>query len=264
MTDTINIHDYPILEFDANRDAIINPGKPLDDMPEYCVMCFFREVLEGLLEKGEARIIKQLGSEIGQNPIYVLDVSAGLPDGERKRIALVHPGVGAPLSAAFLEETIAHGARKFIACGGAGVLDSSLDVGQVIIPTSAVRDEGTSYHYLPPSREVDASVQGVQAIEATLERHNIPHVSGKTWTTDGIYRETRTKIARRRAEGCISVEMEAAAFFAVAQFRGVEFAQILYAGDDVSGEKWDTRNWHRQSSTREKLFWLAAESVLRM
>lgn len=58
--------------------------------------------------------------------------------------------------------------------------------------------------------------------------------------------------------------MEAAAFFAVAQFRDVELAQVLYAGDDVSGEQWDTRNWHRQSSIREKLFWVAVEAVLAM
>jgi uridine phosphorylase len=89
-------------------------------------------------------------------------------------------------------------------------------------------------------------------------------VLGKTWTTDAIYRETPARIARRRAEGCITVEMEAAAFFAVAQFRGVTFGQILYGGDDVSGDLWDDRDWDRQTSTREKLFWLAAEACLRL
>jgi purine-nucleoside phosphorylase len=90
------------------------------------------------------------------------------------------------------------------------------------------------------------------------------YLVGKTWTTDAIYRETPTKIAQRRAEGCITVEMEAAAFFAVAQFRGVRFGQLLYGGDDVSGAAWDNREWHQRADTREKLFWLAAEAVLRL
>jgi len=127
-----------------------------------------------------------------------------------------------------------------------------------------VRDEGTSYHYLPPGREVAASPEGVAALERTLEAHNVDYLIGKTWTTDGIYRETRAKVERRRREGCLTVEMEAAAFFAVAQFRGVLFAQLLYGGDDVSGEHWDSRQWDKQSSVREKLFWLAAKACLEL
>ncbi|HEX2618895.1 MAG TPA: phosphorylase, partial [Phototrophicaceae bacterium] len=85
-----------------------------------------------------------------------------------------------------------------------------------------------------------------------------------TWTTDAIYRETPAKIAQRKAEGCITVEMEASAFFAIAQFREVIFGQMLYGGDDVSGETWDHRGWHQDASSREKLFWLAVEAVLRL
>jgi uridine phosphorylase len=181
-------------------------------------------------------------SEIGLHPIYEIDFQ-GRP------VAFFHPGVGASLAAGLLEEVIARGGRKFIACGGAGVLDGEITCGRVVIPTSAVRDEGTSYHYLPPGREAAASLEGVAALKRT---------------TDGIYRETRAKVERRRREGCLTVEMEAAAFFAVAQFRGVRFAQLLYGGDDVSGEHWDSRQWDKQSSVREKLFWLAVEACLEL
>ena len=159
---------------------------------------------------------------------------------------------------------IALGCTKFIACGGAGVLDSTLAVGHIVVPNSAVRDEGTSYHYLPPAREVSASLPAVAAIETVLQAHSCEYVIGKTWTTDGLYRETAAKVQRRRAEGCLTVEMEAAAFFAVAQFRGVTFAQLLYSGDDVSSEQWDSRHWMSHTSTREKLFWLAAEACVRL
>lgn len=252
-------HNYPILEYDPAREALIEPGRVLklvDGMPQVCVMCFFQKVIGGTCE--DAPVLAHMSSEIGRNPVYGLKV-----DG--RSVAVFHPGVGAPLAAAFLDEIIAMGCAKFIACGGAGVLDSSIPVGHVIVPVSAVRDEGTSYHYLPPGREVAASPEAVAAITATLEAHGIPYDTGKTWTTDAIYRETPQRIARRRDEGCISVEMEAAAFFAVAQFRGVTLGQILYGGDDVGGQTWDSRRWiHSQASTREKLFWLAVEAALRL
>jgi uridine phosphorylase len=137
-------------------------------------------------------------------------------------------------------------------------------LGHLVVPTSAVRDEGTSYHYLPPDRQVEASELAVAAIRATLDAHGVPYVTGPTWTTDGIYRETRERMRRRREEGCLTVEMEAAALFAVAAFRGVTIGQILYAGDDLSGDAWDERGWLGDAEGRERLFWLAAESVLRL
>jgi len=257
---------YPILEFDASdTTALIEPGHILPrqiDMPEACVMCFFQDVIGRICGNGQSEAYWKLGSEIGVNDVFIFTV----PDhrGVERRLAVVHPGVGAPLAGAFLEEVIALGAKYIIACGGCGVLNPELALGHLILPDAAIRDEGTSYHYLPPSREVEADAAAFDALMATLEAHDLPYVMGKTWTTDAIYRETPARIARRKAEGCISVEMEAAAFFAIARFRGVQFAQLLYAGDDLSGEVWDHRSWHRDESTRERVFWLAAEAALRL
>ena len=250
-------NDAPILEFDSTPEAILEPGRiftPMD-IPEHAVACFFQDVITKLSQHHQARVIHHLRSEIGTHPIYEMNI-------EGKRLAVFHPGVGAPLAAGLLEEIIALGCRKFIACGGAGVLDGTLAVGHVVVPTSAVRDEGTSYHYLPPAREVNASATGVAALQSVLSAHQVEYLLAKTWTTDGLYRETTTRMQRRRAEGCVTVEMEAAAFFAVAQFRQVQFAQLLYGGDDLSGEAWDHRSWHSHTTVREKLLWLAAEACL--
>ncbi len=255
MTDSL----YPILDFDPTIEAIIEPSKVIKpiDIPERCVLCFFQDVIASVCRDGGRRVITHLGSEIGLNPVYELEL-----DGER--IAVTHPGVGAPLAVGFTEELIALGCRKFIACGGAGVLNKELTVGHVVVPTSAIRDEGTSYHYLPPEEEAVPSVKGVAAITSVLDKHSVPYVLGKTWTTDGLYRETRPRMEKRKAAGCLTVEMEASAFFAVAKFRGVDFAQILYGGDDLSGDLWDHRDWLSQTSTREKLLWMAAEAVLKL
>jgi uridine phosphorylase len=250
--------EYPILEFDAAREALIEPHQVIQPIgaPEHCVICFFQDVIAAVCQAHNAQVIKTIKWESGLHPVYEIDVNG-------QRLAFFHPGVGAPLSAGLLEEVIPLGCRKFIACGGAGVLNRKIAVGHAIVPTVAVRDEGTSYHYLPPGREVEASAAGVAALERTLQQRGVPYLLGKTWTTDAPYRETRGKVQRRQAEGCLTVEMEAAAFFAVAQFRGITLAQVLYGGDDVSGDgEWDNRGWQTRTSVREQLFWLAAEACL--
>ena len=126
-----------------------------------------------------------------------------------------------------MDEVIALGARNFIACGGCGVLDKQIGVGQILLPEAALRDEGTSYHYLPPSAEVQADPVALASIKATLQAHEIPYLRTKTWSTDGYYRETPRRVEKFRAMGCLAVEIEAAAFMAVAQFRQVHFGQLF-------------------------------------
>jgi len=150
-----------------------------------------------------------------------------------------------------IEELTAMGCKKFIACGGCGVLQKELAVGHLIIPIAAVRDEGTSYHYMEPSREIKANKRIVKIIENELSRKKIPYIKGKTWTTDAIYRETPQKITLRKNEGCITVEMETSAYMAVSQYNNVEFGQILYSGDSLAGEEWDKRNSVKRNDIRE-------------
>jgi nucleoside phosphorylase len=116
---------------------------------------------------------------------------------------------------------------------------------------------------LAPAREVAPTPRVLKAIEAVLRENSHDYVRGKTWTTDAVYRETRPRMARRQREGYVVVEMEAAAFFAVARFRRVEFAEILYGGDSLAGPRWDPRGWNRHAM-RERLFHLAAEACLRL
>jgi purine-nucleoside phosphorylase len=104
----------------------------------------------------------------------------------------------------------------------------------------------------------------VDAIDAELSDAGVPHDKGLTWTTDAIFRETPEKVARRREQGCISVEMEASAMFAVAMFRGAVYGQLLYAGDDVSAQTWDHRHWEKQTSVRERVLELALNAVCRL
>ncbi len=250
---------YPLLEHDYNTEAKLEPSRIIKprDVPEHCVISFFREVNEKVASEKQAKVAVPNRWEDGEHPLYEIEHRG-------RRLAFFHPGVGAPLAAGLLEEAIAFGCRKFVVVGGAGVLVKGLTVGKLILVESAVRDEGLSYHYLQPGREIAAQPQALSSLRAALERRGLPFVSGKTWTTDAPYRETQAMIDARRAEGCLTVEMEAASLMAVAQFRKVLLGQILYAGDDLSGENWDKRGWQSRKEVRESLFWLAADACLEL
>lgn len=253
------MNPFPILDFDPAREAILEPrgpalGRPL---PPRAVLCFFQDVFEALRQEGRLEQVGALRSEIGLHPIYCLQ-------SERGELTVMHPMVGAPLAAATLEELVVLGVRTFIACGGCGVLRPEIAAGHPVILTGAVRDEGTSYHYLPPGQEALPDPAATAALEAVCQGMGIDYRLGKTWTTDAIYRETAARRALRLAEGCDVVEMEAAAFFAVAQWRGVALGQIVYGGDLVVPEGWDDRSWDRRAADRRLMFDIAVEAALRV
>ncbi|HEX7567847.1 MAG TPA: nucleoside phosphorylase [Anaerolineaceae bacterium] len=248
---------YPILEHDKASNAFIEPSKVIRprNMPEHCVICFFREVIDKVISEHDAKIIAENRWEDGPHHVYEISY-------QNQRLAFFHPGVGAPLAAGLLEEVIAFGCRKFIACGGCGVLEKDIAVGNIIVVSGAIRDEGVSYHYVPPDREIIANDIAVNALVNVLSNRGVPYRVGKTWSTDAPYRETLNKIAKRKEEGCLTVEMESAGMMAVAQFRGVIFGQVLYGGDDLSGSEWDNREWQSRNEIRESLFWLSANACL--
>ena len=235
----------PLHEFDPDPVAVLDPSRWRGRvaLPERGVACWFGDVVRA--RTAALRPAFAIPSEHGAHPIWIIE-QGGEP------LALCNLGVGAPLAAGNLDVMLALGCTKVIGCGGAGVIRSGIDVGHVIVPTGAVRDEGTSYHYAPA------------AIVAELDAHSVPHDLGLTWTTDGLFRETRARVARRREQGCITVEMEASALFAVAAFRDAVYGQLLYAGDDLSAEQWDHRGWDKHTGVRERLLALACGAALRL
>jgi uridine phosphorylase len=198
---------------------------------------------------------------MGDHPVYVY--TAETPAGPQD-VVVFHPGVGAPLAVGLTEDIVAMGVNKLIACGGCGVLRPEIAAGHPVILTAAVRDEGTSFHYLQPGREVCPHPEAVAALEAACASAGIDYRLGKTWTTDAYFRETIARRDKRLAEGCDVVEMEASAFFAMAQFRGVIFGQIVYGGDLVVPEGWDYRGWQERKDSRRLLFRIAVDAALRL
>ncbi len=192
------------------------------------------------------------------------DQAAGIDHSRRSRVALLFEhggerygymklGAGAPIAAAGMERLIALGAKRIIITGTVGVLDPSIRRGDLIVAARAIREEGTSYHYLPAARFVQPSRSMFVALRNALDHLEYPHRTGTTWTTDAFYRETRDKIARLRVrDRAICVEMEAAAIFAVGRFRKVEVGALFYASDAVGGTTWDFHNHDGVTARRSR------------
>jgi uridine phosphorylase len=252
--------DLPLHEDDLAEPGVLEAHmlhRRGADVAPVAVLCFFNELLEQLEGEGVLSVKYVLRSEIGRNPIYEFATDDGT-------VCVVHPGVGAPLAAGFVEEVASLGVTTFVACGGAGALVDDLALGHVMVVASALRDEGTSFHYAAPSRVIDAHPLGVGILDEVLTEHDVDHFIGRTWTTDAFFRETRSRVERRIAERCTMVDMESSAFIAVARYRGLRFAQLLYAGDSLAGDEWDSRSWTSAGPIRETLFRLSATAALRL
>lgn len=220
--------------FDNRSPAKIQP-RPAEDRFECaaCVVTFSSVLRDYVLEHFHCEEFARINNSCGPTPMYALDYR-GVP------LAFYMTGIGAPFAAALLEEAVTHiTTPKFVVFGGAGCLDKEIAHGKVMIPDRAYRDEGTSYHYAPPADYIALPNAGVVA--EFMKSRGLPYVTGGTWTTDAFFRETEANFQERKAEGCISVEMECAALQAVCGFRGYELYYFLTSGDLLDAPQWDAR-----------------------
>ena len=204
-----------------------NTTKKIGNFPEICVSTFSENIIQKFSSLDNTEKIAELYTANGMIPVYKIRY-------KDTDIAFYLSRVGAPACVAGFEEIIAMGAKKFVLFGSCGVLDDDKVKDNIIIPVSAVRDEGTSYHYIAPSPEIEADTHSIQILENVLTDCGYSYVKGKTWTSDAIYRETLSAIEERRQEGCVAVEMECASMLAVSKYRHIPFIQFLYGADNLS------------------------------
>lgn len=249
-------------EFDENPRAVINPEdcvKPAENFPKVVVSCFAYTTFNRLVEVTGARKIDSVHIAHADLPVYLAEYKG-------KHIALAPSCVGAPACCAILEDLFAKGAQKAVIFGTCGVLDKGIGDCSVIIPNTAMRDEGTSFHYAPPSDEIVVNEKYGEAFAAMLEEIGCSYTRGKVWTTDAAYRETREKVNRRKESGCVCVDMECSAVAALCQFRGKDALHFFYAADNLDGDKWDKRSLGNDDNllAKDRIALLAMEMAARM
>ncbi|MBQ4051968.1 MAG: nucleoside phosphorylase [Oscillospiraceae bacterium] len=250
----ITKHPYPILEHDDSLTAVLQPDheKLSLKLPKKAVFAFLGDVIDQFAVSCGAKKVSEFISITKIYPIYVLEYKG-------EEICLCQAPVGAAAAAQLMDWLIGYGVRKIITAGSCGVM-ADIPEDTFLVPVKALRDEGTSYHYLPPERFIELNREVLASIERTLTRLGMPYTECVTWTTDGFFRETRDMVAYRMSEGCEVVEMECAALAACAEFRGVQFGQLLFTADSLANvEKYDERNWGQ--SSLEKAMGLCLEAA---
>lgn len=239
--------------------AILNPTdtvKLIENFPKVCISTFSKQIIDKISSMSNVEVITNLITANGKNPVYKITYGG-------KEFAFYLSLVGAPASVSCFEEVIASGAKKFVFFGSCGVLDDDTVQQNLIVPSGAVRDEGTSYHYVAPSDEIVPDQEITQLLKECLERCGCPYTTGKIWTTDGIYRETLNTITERKEAGCIAVDMEYSALLAAAKYRRVPFVQFFYSADSLDHGKWEQRDLTNYGVDRaEKYVMLALECGL--
>ena len=250
-------NEIPILEFDTEQIAVINPTHENLDLklPKKCVFAFLGSYIDEYAKQMNAQQVSFFVSATKHYPIYVTKYKG-------EEIVLCQAPVGAAAATQILDWLIGYGVREIISAGSCGALEK-ISESTFLIPAKALRDEGTSYHYALPSRFMEISERARKAIEETIVEHGLKYQEVITWSTDGFFRETKEKVAYRKREGCAVVEMECSALAACANFRGATLGMILYTADSLADvDKYDERNWG--GNAYEYALKLCLDSVLKL
>ena len=244
-------------EFDENKIAVINPDmifQKIPDFPETVVSVFSHQLFDAIVRFLGGTVIAESHDVDGVWPVYEVNYKG-------KRFAFFKGRLGGPACVGAFEDVMAFGGKRIILLGNCGVLDKNIKDCGIIIPTKAIRDEGTSYHYAPAGDTIEVNTKYTEEFKQILEEFGYPYVEGVTWTTDAFYRETPQKIEKRKKMGAICVEMECASMQAFCNFRGIEFFQFLYAGDNLDYSSWDPRSLsgNERLDDKQKIALLAFE-----
>jgi uridine phosphorylase len=147
-------------------------------------------------------------------------------------------GGGSPMTVELAEEFAAMGVKCMILMTWGGLLQTDLKPGDIIVIDRAIRDEGTSYHYLPPAKYIDANSELADQLMEALQAQGVTCSRGTTWTTDAPFRETVEEIRQYQSEGVKTVEMESAGLFTVGQVRNIPTASVVIGMDQLSEFRW--------------------------
>ncbi len=235
------------------EDVLIRPRKvPGDPTVDHVVIfALFKPYLE-ILRK-ELKVKKSDCRRMRMPSMDYFNARSG-----KKRISVFGPALGAPRAAIMLERMIAMGARKIVAFGCCGSLQPDLKVGDLVIPVSALCEEGTSAHYpLPKGRAAKANGRILEIFRDECLKRRFQARMGKVWTTDALYRETREKTKRYTQKGLLAVEMEMSALFTIAAYRQVCLGGLMVVSDELASLKWKT-------GFQQSLFWESSQKAARM
>lgn len=211
-----------------------------------CIIVFSEVIFEYMLETYTYEEVGVIRCCNGVKTVYIFEI-----DGMKIAGYLSH--IGSALAGSdVIEVNWITGANKFIMFGSAGSLDNDVTNGKFVIPTASYREEGLSYNYVEPTDYIE--IKNSIIVKTIFDELNLPNVTGKVWTTDAIYRETKAKLEARKNEGCLAVEMELAGVQAVCDFYGWDLYDFLVTGDVLDQTVYDVSVLDNANHNMDKLF----------
>lgn len=223
-----------VSSFDNESKSIIDLDdifKAPNHIADICIVTFSIQVKEMVLKQYNCKHVGFTKTANGNIDVYSFIVNG-------KTLLFYMSPIGSACAACVMHEIhYVTGASKFIVYGSCGILDVEKCKGNLIVPNSAYRDEGLSYHYMEVSDYVN--IKNSDKIAEIFQKYEYPYVKGKTWTTDAIYMETKNKADARKNEGCICVEMESAGLQAMCNYYGYELYIFFFGADLLNGDAWD-------------------------
>jgi uridine phosphorylase len=223
------------------REARRQKGLATLDVPPVCILDPDGDIVRRLRRTGQSRPFEHW-------PCYHTELDTFLLG--QTEVGIVGRAVGASFAVLLAEELFASGCRLLVSLTSAGQVLPAGSPPYFVVIDRALRDEGTSYHYAPPSEFADADPELVTTAAEALARLSVRSVVGPSWTTDAPFRETAEAIDNARAKGILAVEMEAAALYAFARVANVRVLCLAHVtntmgttGDDFEkGEADGTRD----------------------
>ena len=233
-------------------ESFYGPKKHLVDK---CIILFSKVIYDHVLASFECKKIAESKACNGNIPVWSFDYSG-------EEVAFYLTPIGSALAGNLVSE-VNHltGASKFVMSGSCGSLDNEATEGRFIIPTHAYRGEGLSYYFAEPQDYIE--IRNAGKLSAVFSELKIPFVEGKVWTTDSMIRETVNLVNKRKAEGCIAVEMELAGVQAVCDFYGLELYDFLAAGDVLTEGNYQPEGLKDANHNMDK-FYIALEIAKRI
>lgn len=188
-------------------------------------------------QDGFAKIAEQIPNKLLTIFRSCGKVSVKSLDFGEDRLAFLQIPSSSPMVAQAMEELKVLGVENIVFIGSCGILDNECN-GNFIVPSKALRDEGTSWHYIE-SQDEFIVCKNSEKVSKILFNLNIPNIVRPVWTTDTIYRETKTAVKYAKEKGCCAVDMECSAINAVADYLNLNVYQVFYTADSLANKEWD-------------------------
>jgi uridine phosphorylase len=205
---------------------------PIGPVPEICVLEFDGDLTDWLVSTGLATTYKSWACfHTTMFSLAVDGVTCGV----------VPRTIGGPYAVLVAEQMAVSGARVVLGLTSAGRVSSAMPVPGLVAVKRAIRDEGTSYHYLHPASSIAAPLRLANLLETELRTQPLPVLSGTVWTTDAPYRETERQLTTHAKAGVLAVEMQAASLFAFSSARRFPVGLVAYVTNslDQTGKDFD-------------------------